>query len=97
MTDEQKLHQREQRGRRAKDIIEDPLVVEAFEQCRDKIIREWEDCPTKDEDFQKRCKQRLESMKIFQIWFEDVVVKGESAKAELADLERKTGVKRMFK
>lgn len=38
------------RANRAKDILNDPLMIEAFQLLEAQVIEEWEKCPVRDRD-----------------------------------------------
>lgn len=94
---EQRLRNQQQKGREAKEILDTPIVQQAFEDIEKRITEAWKDASAKDEELVKRCKYTMDAYKSVREYFQEYVIKGENAKKELLNLEKESGLKRVFK
>lgn len=83
------LHQESARGVRAKEVLENPLVVEAFALIEAEIMKAWEDSPVRDIDGREKLFQMLTMGRKFKRHFESIVQTGEMARRTLADYARR--------
>lgn len=86
----------EDRGRRAAELLNNPLYLEAITVMRAAMYTEFEDTKLSDEDKRHELWQRMQLMKRFQGRFESIVKQGEKAKKTLSLLEKaKDAIKRI--
>ena len=83
------LHQEDARGAKAREILEEPLVVEAFGKVEAEILSAWEDSPARDVEGREKLYQMLMLTRKVKRHFESVVLTGEMARRTLADAIRK--------
>lgn len=98
MTDdrETKLRKMDKKGMQAKDLIDNELLNEAFEFIEEKIISEWKEGDARDELHMKKCKDRLDSIRLVRMYLKEVLVKGKNARKELLELQKTTPLRRVF-
>jgi len=94
MADTSKLRHQSQRGEHAKRILEDPLVVEAFEAVQSEIIRLWRS--TEGHEAQDREKAYLMDrlLRNLRSQFEAHVRTGQMAQKELWAIEKREGLRK---
>jgi hypothetical protein len=89
MSEEAKLLQEAARARRAKEILEDPLVQEAFALIKAKLVDEWERCPMRDKDGREYLYLMMQLQAKFRAHFEQAVQRGKVADHGLAQIEQR--------
>lgn len=82
-------NQRIERGRQAKSVLENPLIVEAFEIIDTKLIEKIRDSDLDDETSRQYAFLMMRAMKVFKRHFEQVLMKGENAKIEPQSMRKK--------
>ena len=89
MTDEEKIDL----GKRAKGVLENPLVTDALESMRQALVGQFFDCPVRDREALEEIHRMNKTLEAFVNHFEKIVAQGESAAAVLKkhiyDSERK--------
>lgn len=83
------LDQENARGAKAKELLDEPLVAEAFSVVESEILRAWEDSPARDSEGREKLYQMLMLTRKVKRHFESVVMTGEMARRTLADIVRK--------
>lgn len=77
MTPEQEV----MRGERARQILEDPLVVEAVTQIKSQLLEQWRLSPVKDTELRERLWAIYTGMHVFLEAFESHIATGKFALA----------------
>ena len=83
------LPQEDARGAKAREILEEPLVAEAFSKIEAEILSAWEDSPARDIEGREKLYQMLMLTRKVKRHFESVVLTGEMARRTLAEYARK--------
>lgn len=83
------LNKENERGQRAKELLENPLLVEAFEVIEQEIQKAWEDSPARDAEGREKLYQMLMISRKVKRHVESVVHTGEMARRTLADFARR--------
>ena len=83
------LPQEDARGAKAREILEEPLVAEAFSKIEAEILSAWEDSPARDVEGREKLYQMLMLTRKVKRHFESVVLTGEMARRTLAEYARK--------
>ena len=83
------LEQENHRGNQAKELLENPLLSEAFDTVELEIKRAWEDSPARDIEGREKLYQMLLLNRKVKRHIESVVQTGEMARRTLADMIRK--------
>lgn len=71
------------RGRRAATILEDPLIVEAFEKIDAKLMKQFRESDLDDAETREVMFRMMRAMDLFKTHFEAVVRTGKNAETEL--------------
>lgn len=80
MTPEQEVS----RGEQARDLLNHPLLVEAFDLIEGETIKAWEDSPARDTEGRERLWLQLKLLRRLRGHIESVVDSGKMARATLA-------------
>lgn len=91
LTDSQ-LQQIEKRGKRAKEILNDPIFQEALMKMKANLLVEFQDCDLSDDDKRLNAWQQGQLLKKFEKEFTSLIKGGENAKVTL--MERAKGALR---
>jgi hypothetical protein len=83
------LPQEDARGAKAREILDEPLVAEAFSKIEAEILTAWEDSPARDIEGREKLYQMLMLTRKVKRHFESVVLTGEMARRTLAEYARK--------
>ena len=83
------LDQENARGAKAKELLEEPLIEEAFSLIESEILRAWEESPARDTEGREKLYQMLMLSRKVKRHLESVVMTGEMARRTLADMVRK--------
>ena len=83
------LEQENHRGNQARELLENPLLAEAFDHVESEIKRAWEDSPVRDIEGREKLYQMLMLNRKVKRHIESVVQTGEMARRTLADMIRK--------
>lgn len=78
-----------ERGERARRLLTDPLLSQAFTDVRGAIIDRWENTPLRDKDGAHELKLMLRLLRDVQANLEQAVQNGKLAAAELNQLNRR--------
>ena len=84
---EGKRREEQNRGERAKALMRDPLIVEAFEVLEDKYISAWKDSSS-SQDERETLFQMYQALMVVQGHLSEVIETGDFAKLEIT-LQRK--------
>ncbi len=98
MADEQSIHEALSRAQRAKEIIDNPLYVEAWSLINETLVKSWRNSRVAEEreEYWRYCKiaDKLQGV------FAGIMERGEHAAIDLQKLSEKKprlqGLKRMF-
>lgn len=74
------------RARRAAELLENPMFVDAWSAVEAEIISRWKDSPIKDKDGQQELRIMLHALRCVKAHFEQFVHDGQIAKAEKENL-----------
>lgn len=77
------------RGRRATTILEDSLVIEAFEKIDEKLMKGFRDSDLDDAETREVMFRMMRAMDLFKKHFEQVVRTGKNAETEILHSEKK--------
>jgi len=93
MADDSKLRTQAERGDRARAILENDLVLEAFESVQKQIETAWQTSAGPDKEQRENAYLMHRLLQNFRSHFETVVQTGEAGKRELLSLhEPKRGI-----
>lgn len=67
------------RAGRARQILEDPMIVEAFSSVEKTMTDAWKDSPDTDTEGRERCFRALLGLRAFQAFFEIAISNGQVA------------------
>lgn len=96
MSDRSKLQHQAARGERAQRLLEDPLVVEAFEAIEQKILEGWRESRAEEREQRENAYVMHRLLQSFREHFAAHVRTGELARTELlAIAEEESRLKRM--
>jgi hypothetical protein len=91
--DEGKRREEQNRGERAKALIRDPLIVEAFDVLETKYIEAWKDSSS-SLDERETLFQMYQALMVVQGHLSEVIETGDLAKLELNSKRFRRGDKR---
>lgn len=97
MTDESKLLRQQDRGHRAKRVLENDLVVGAFEKIEAEIDAAWKNSAADDEKARYNAYLMHRLLQNFKQQFRHAVTTGEAAGKELLRLKDPSKVRRMMR
>lgn len=80
------LHEEDARGVRAKELLENPLLVESYETIEREIMQAWESSPVRDIEGREKLYQMLMILRRVKRHIQSVVETGEMARRTLADV-----------
>ncbi len=80
----------------AKQLVENPIYIEAMNALRDGIIAQWENCPIRDTEGQHELKLMLKLLNDLQLNISRVIDTGKLAEIEI-ERKRKMSVTNIFK
>lgn len=83
------LEQRKNRGEKAKRILEDEIVKDAFSKIEQNIIDKWREAKTTDFESQQHCKMMLTVFENFRAHFQAVINDGKIAEDKLSEKLKK--------
>jgi len=81
--DEGKLRGEQDRGEKAKAVLRNPIVVEAFEELGSRYIETWKATSIEQESQREKIFQMYQALLAVQGHLEELVSTGELAKIEL--------------
>jgi hypothetical protein len=96
MTDDSRLRQQQARGHRAKRILEDDLVIEAFEKIETVVTEAWQNSPADAEKERYNAYLMHRLLKQFKEHFRQIVVTGDHAGKELLRLKEPSKLRKIF-
>jgi hypothetical protein len=85
MTDQKqdpKLRSEVERGRQANELLENPLIKEAFETIRSRYMSEWENSPARDSAGREKIWTYLKQLEAVKAHLSEVVTTGKMAQME---------------
>lgn len=89
------------KAQRAKMLIEDPLIAEAFQTLETEILRQWREAPARDAEGREKLWMMVKLCDRIKQHFESIINSGKLAGAlieEKAEEEKKRlGIKNFFK
>lgn len=94
MTDQ--LREDVERAVRAKVLLEDPLLIEAFDTLRKTYIEAWETTKARETDERERLWQALQIVGLAETHLRSVLSSGEVAQKEIDNLERMGERRKVF-
>jgi hypothetical protein len=71
-----------ERGRQATDLLEHPLMAEAFEAIRQRYLSEWENSPARDSQGREKIWTYLKQLEAVKAHLTEVVTTGKMAQME---------------
>ncbi len=93
MTPDSEVH----RANRAEQILNDPLVKEALDAIRDRIIEEWRACPVKDVELREKLWMMFNMHHRFVDAMREHIDTGKLAKATIAEEAKRREYKQWLK
>lgn len=94
MTDQKELDR--QRGINARLLLETPLLVEAFEETRKEYLAAWEKTPVRDHEGREKLWLMVRTLDKVRGHLLTVMEGGKLAEHDLADLQEKGKLRRLF-
>lgn len=83
LNEEQQLRQEADRGRRAQELLDDELMVEAFSLIRTKLTNEWADSPARDTEGREKLWLMLKLLSSVEGHLKTVLETGKMANVQL--------------
>ena len=78
------------RGRQAAELLEHPLLVEAFAALEQEVVNEWKNSPARDEDGRERLWMMLRLSQKVRGYLESVITTGKMGQIQLKELDKRT-------
>lgn len=97
MTDEAKLRQQQARGDRARRILDDELVREAFEKIEAAIVEGWKGSASHEEEQRRNAYLMHRLFQNFRAEFTRAVTTGAAAGKELLRIQEASKLQRMIR
>ena len=91
--DEGKRREEQNRGERAKALMRDPLIVEAFDVLEEKYISAWKDSSS-SQDERETLFQMYQALMVVRGHLSEVISTGDLAKLEMDSKRFRRGEKR---
>jgi hypothetical protein len=85
MTDDSKLHAATNRAMRAKALLGDELLIEAFDAIEADLVMGWKDSDPRDTDGRERVWNALQALGKVKDFLQNAVANGAIATRELLD------------
>jgi len=85
------LHEDQERGRRAAELLEHPLLLEALAAIESEVVSQWEACPTRDKEGKEACWQLMKTSKKFRSMLTGYVQSGKLAAENIRHMEEQRG------
>lgn len=92
MTDDGKLMQQSERGTRARNIIEEPLFVEAMQAIQERITKGWQESGPDDDALRERAYLMQKLHQNFREHLETYIKTGKAADRDLLEIRKKRGL-----
>lgn len=83
------------RARQAAELLEHPLLVEAFAALEREVIEEWKASPARDEEGREKLWIMLRLSEKVRNHLQNVITTGKMAEISLRDLNKKTLLQRV--
>lgn len=80
------------RASRAKQLLDDPMIQEAFAEVEKKMTEAWRKSPITDVEARERCFRVLVGLDAFKAFFEIAIQNGVVAEYQVSEF-RRTGMK----
>lgn len=96
MTDEAKLHRQASRGERARRIIEDELVVEAFAKIEAGIVDIFKQTAISDDATRRQARESLGLLTNLREQLRQTIVTGDFSAKELLRIQEESKLKRLI-
>lgn len=90
---EGKLREEQSRGERAKALMRDPLILEAFDKLEDRYVEAWKDSSS-SQDERETLFQMYQALMVVRGHLSEVIETGDLAKLELDSARFRRGDKR---
>ena len=87
-------YQEQERGQRAKDLLESPMFREAIDTLRAGIVEKWRTCPIRDIDGQHELKLMDKVLTDVEQYLKVTIDTGKLAEIQLAQERKITELKR---
>lgn len=87
------LLREQERGRRASELLEHPLLTEAIQSLRQEFQTAWINSPARDSEGRERLWHLVKLVDKFESYLKEVMMTGQMASAQIE--ERKTVLERM--
>jgi broad-specificity NMP kinase len=89
LTDLDKIERDRNRGVRAREVLENPLVVEAFDAIKAEYLEAWEKTPARDQEGRERLWVMVKLIDKVKMHLGQVVDAGKIADADLTAIQRR--------
>jgi len=83
MTEDQQLRSEQSRAIEARDVVEHPLYVEAFEVYQKRLMDEWADSPARDKEGRETLWLMLKTARAVQAHLQQIMETGQLASIQL--------------
>jgi hypothetical protein len=91
LRDQQKMYTQVERARRAEELINDPLLVEAFDNVKKTIETGWQDSSGGDREAREHAYYLLRAVKAVEGKLKAIIINGANARALLELEETRSG------
>lgn len=84
-----KAHDDQERGRRAQELLDNELLVQALDAIESEVVAQWEQCPARDAEGKEACWQLIKTSKKFRAILKGYVESGKLASDQIRRFEEK--------
>lgn len=84
-----KAHDDQERGRRAQELLDNELLVQALDAIESEVVAQWEQCPARDAEGKEACWQLIKTSKKFRAILLGYVESGKLASDQIRRFEEK--------
>jgi hypothetical protein len=96
MTDESKLRKQQERGDRAKRLLENELLVEAFEKIEADILDKWQNSAADEKEQRDNAYLMHRLLQNLKAQIKQIVITGDGATKELLRLNDPSKIRRLI-
>ena len=96
MADEAKLRRQQERGIRAKELIENELLCEAFDKLENEIVERFKESKASEKELREDAHRSIRLLAHIRGQLEHTMVTGEAAKRELLNISEKSKIRQFL-
>lgn len=96
MSDEGKLRRQHDRGERAKQLMQNELLTEAFDEIEKAIMERFKESRADEKELREDAHRSIRLLSHIKGHLKHVMVTGEAARKELLNIKDPSKIKRMF-